>query len=80
MSINIDHKGKEFRDQCTMCKHYGVRVATFSHRIRTGWSLEDALTKEVVPQHVSIKLAQEATPWRRGFFYGKNKSDKPLGG
>ena len=80
MAINVDHNGREFKNQTEMCKHYGVHAMTFVHCIRGGGSLEDALTKEAVPQHVSIKLAQEATPWRRGFFYGKNKSDKPLGG
>ena len=42
-----DHKEKTFESVSAMCKHYGINTGTFQYRIRHGWNLEDALTKEL---------------------------------
>lgn len=42
-----DHLGNEFTDIGVMCKHYGVGRTTYNQRIKAGWSIKDALTKQV---------------------------------
>lgn len=39
-----DHLGNEFESKGAMYKAYGVSRATFSNRLLSGWSLEEALT------------------------------------
>lgn len=38
-----DHKGNRYTTAREMCKAYGVHENTFSHRIKAGYSIEDAL-------------------------------------
>lgn len=40
-----DHLGQEFSSASEMCKHWGVRFTTYKRRLKTGYSLEEALTK-----------------------------------
>lgn len=40
-----DHLGREFSTASEMCKHWGVRFTTYKRRLKTGYSLEEALTK-----------------------------------
>lgn len=42
-----DHLGKEFKSKRAMCKHWGVSESTFASRIKSGMSIEEALTKPV---------------------------------
>jgi hypothetical protein len=43
-----DHLGNTFPTKSAMCRFYEINIGTFNLRMRSGWSLEDALTKEVV--------------------------------
>ena len=40
-----DHLGREFSTASEMCKYWGVRFTTYKRRLKTGYSLEEALTK-----------------------------------
>ena len=40
-----DHLGNSFSSYTSMAKYYGLKAITLSHRLKRGWSLEDALTK-----------------------------------
>lgn len=40
-----DHTGRQFRCTSEMCRHWGVPFQTYNHRIKTGMSIEMALTK-----------------------------------
>lgn len=42
-----DHLGKRYDSIKDMCNAYNIKVVTFNTRIKNGWSLSDALTKEV---------------------------------
>ena len=45
-----DHEGNIFRNIKSMCKHWGIRPATFSRRITVyNMTVEDALTLPVKP-------------------------------
>lgn len=41
-----DHKGNEYASLSEMCSHYGIKSNTYNARIKAGWSIESALTKE----------------------------------
>ena len=41
----IDHTGKRYTSAREMCNHYGIALDTFKCRIKSGWSLKDALIK-----------------------------------
>ena len=38
-----DHLGKEYRSQKEMCQAYGVKPEVYQGRIKSGWSIEQAL-------------------------------------
>lgn len=40
-----DHLGREFNTASEMCEHWGVLYTTYTRRLKTGYSLEEALTK-----------------------------------
>lgn len=41
-----DHLGNAYKSEYAMCRHYGVNWSTFRDRMRSGWSLEQALTQK----------------------------------
>lgn len=41
----IDHLGNEYLNTSEMCQAYGINIATFYHRMKSGSSLEQALTR-----------------------------------
>ena len=41
-----DHLGNEYPTQQALCDAYGVKRKTFTDRIDSGWTLEEALTKQ----------------------------------
>ncbi len=43
----IDHLGNAYKDQKSMCKHYGIEPDLFVKRISNGMSLKDALTTPI---------------------------------
>lgn len=47
MSKCRDHLGKEYTSINEMCKAYGISLRLYDGRLRLGWSVKDALTKEV---------------------------------
>lgn len=42
-----DHLGNEYPSYVKMCEHWGIRYGLFMGRLQNGWSIEDALTREV---------------------------------
>ncbi len=44
-----DHLGNRFRSIEAMCRYYGINSRAYHARIRTGWSLERALTTPIAP-------------------------------
>lgn len=42
-----DHLGNEYPSYVKMCEHWGIRYGLFMGRIQNGWSIKDALTREV---------------------------------
>lgn len=40
----LDHLGNKFKTISDMCKHYNISRSIYDHRIRAGWSKQDALT------------------------------------
>ncbi len=50
----VDHLGNRFISITAMCKHHGVSLTSFRHRLKRGWSLEAALggKKTVVQDHL----------------------------
>lgn len=47
--IVYDHKGKKFESQGALCRAYGINVTTYKNRLRSGWTLEEALTVKAAP-------------------------------
>ncbi len=45
-----DHKGIEYPNKSALTRAYNISNGVFDHRIKSGWSLEDALTTEVAPR------------------------------
>lgn len=45
--ICYDFNDKKFSTQKDMCEYYGISTDTYFNRLKRGWSLQDALTKEV---------------------------------
>ena len=41
----VDHTGHVFDSISAMCRYWQIAPASFNHRLKNGWSLEDALTK-----------------------------------
>ena len=39
----LDHFGVEYNSINEMCRHYNISSETFSYRIKSGWSLQEAL-------------------------------------
>lgn len=46
-NIHHDHLGNEYKSMTDMCMHYGISGSTFYHRLKSGWSIEDALTTPI---------------------------------
>lgn len=46
--VVVDHLGKKYSSITELCKAYGILKTTFSRRIKAGWNIENALTKEPV--------------------------------
>ncbi|MBR3468211.1 MAG: hypothetical protein IKH28_00705 [Lachnospiraceae bacterium] len=44
-----DHLGNRYNSISEMCKKYGIDRTTYSRRVKTGWSVEDALTLPAKP-------------------------------
>lgn len=42
-----DHLGNTYRSVASMCKHYGVSYDNYRNRIRNGWTVEEALCRNV---------------------------------
>ena len=45
--ICIDHLGNEYKSIKEMCKHHNMDARVFHNRINQGWSIGDALTKDI---------------------------------
>ena len=43
----VDHKGNEFDKVKDLCDSYKISCGTFRYRLRSGWSLKDALETPV---------------------------------
>jgi len=43
----LDHLGKEYKSVYKMCKHYGIKRSAYDGRLKSGMSLEDALTLSI---------------------------------
>lgn len=43
---SVDHEGNIYKSISAMCDKYGVSIATYSSRIKSGLTVEEALTKE----------------------------------
>lgn len=43
----VDHLGNRYPSVKSMCDHYGIKQNTYYTRLSIGWSIEDALTKNV---------------------------------
>ena len=42
-----DHNGTEYPSMSEMCRAYDIGLMTYRERIKNGWEIEDALTREV---------------------------------
>ena len=49
-----DHLGKTYTSRSAMAKAYGINLEKLRYRLDHGWSLEDALTKDVKPTDTSV--------------------------
>ena len=75
-----DHKGNKFKSQREMCKAYDIDYYTFKARIRTGWTLKDALEGKYVTDHKGNKFkSREEMCKAYGISYGTFKSRMRLG-
>ena len=43
-SFRKDHTGREFSTTSEMCRYWGVKYTTFQDRIKSRWTLREALT------------------------------------
>lgn len=50
-----DHTGRVFESKTEMCRHWGISVSTYSNRIRSGCTKEDALTMEVLQNPEALR-------------------------
>lgn len=50
----VDHLGNKYNSISEMCRAYGIKYNAFSNRIRSGYDLESALTKEVGKKRNSV--------------------------
>lgn len=53
--ICTDHLGREYSSVSAMAQEYGIRRQTLISRLKNGWSLADALTKEVMDMGMQYK-------------------------
>lgn len=51
-SVRKDHTGREFSTTAEMCRYWGVKYTTFKDRLKSRWTLKDALT---TPRYQHIK-------------------------
>jgi len=72
-----DHLGNSFKSITEMLKKYGVKTSTFKKRVRDGWPLEEALTKNVrsgKPRKATDHLGNDYSSQREMFEkYGIDK-------
>lgn len=50
-----DHLGNVYSSMSEMCRHYGIKLATYSRRIKDGYSQEDALTIPVKKYYLEVE-------------------------
>ena len=50
-----DHLGNEYKSREDMCRHYGIKGSTFQHRLKLGWSVEDALITPAIEREKRCK-------------------------
>lgn len=53
-AIICDHLGKQFNTRRDMCEHWGIDIGIYTNRISRGWTVEDALTKPVIPRDGAV--------------------------
>ena len=51
MAECYDHLGNKFKTKAEMCKYYGINQTTFNTRLKSGMTLKDALSKEVIKEN-----------------------------
>ena len=50
-----DHLGNKFKSVSAMAKHYGMSRCTYISRIKSGWSIEEALTVPILKDGSNFK-------------------------
>ena len=70
-----DHRGNMFKSIEEMCKAYDITYVTFSHRLKLGWTLKDALE---TPVRVPLE-AYWVTDYKGNKFKSKKEMCKAYG-
>lgn len=43
-----DHNGNKYKSKSQMCRSYGINIDLYNKRIQAGWSIEKALTTQIM--------------------------------
>lgn len=60
----FSYKGKEYRSISSFCKENGLIYPTVKHRIESGWSFEDAISKPKIKGNKNVRFKYNGKEYR----------------